>query len=81
MGTARPNYRIAWRTCPNCLVAYKGVDDGACPRCLPLTEPLTVWGEITWWGRVYVYGLVLLVALWLVRVASDLMTLIKLWWR
>jgi hypothetical protein len=81
MTTPRPNYRIDWHTCPNCLVSYKGIQDGLCPRCLPLTEPLTTWGDITWWVRVYLYGLILLVVMFVVRVASDFVTLLKGWWR
>jgi hypothetical protein len=49
--------------------------------CLTIPDGPTAWRDRAWSVRAFFYLLGLLLILWVLRVVSDVMMLVKGWWR
>lgn len=86
MTRPRPNVKRQWFTCPSCTLDFMDTSPGLCPQCGGAIAKLrgdysqsTRWRDVPRTGRWFVYGLLLLALLFLLRVAGDLVTMVKGW--
>lgn len=81
MTRPRPNVRRQWFICPNCAMHFQGFAEGWCANCAMLRVPdhVSTWRDVPRTGRWFIYGLLVLAVLFLLRVAADLVVMVKGW--